>query len=126
MGVALELPVTLTSIDCGQCGGVYAINERYRKQCQDYGRAWHCPYCQTGWGFVGNGALEKAQKALEAEKQRHQDTLGRLNDETAQRAKAERATARLKKRVHAGLCTCCNRTFANLARHMASKHKDAA
>ena len=24
----------------------------------------------------------------------------------------------------AGTCPCCNRTFTNLARHMASKHKD--
>jgi hypothetical protein len=30
---------------------------------------------------------------------------------------------RLKNRAAAGVCPCCNRTFAQLARHMATKHK---
>jgi uncharacterized small protein (DUF1192 family) len=29
---------------------------------------------------------------------------------------------RTKKRVAAGVCPCCNRTFENLARHMAGEH----
>jgi hypothetical protein len=31
---------------------------------------------------------------------------------------------RIKNRVAAGVCPCCNRTFGNLAAHMATKHKD--
>ena len=29
---------------------------------------------------------------------------------------------RISKRVKNGVCICCNRTFADLARHMATKH----
>lgn len=40
------------------------------------------------------------------------------------RASAARGQAtRLKNRAAAGLCPCCNRSFVNLQRHMATKHK---
>jgi hypothetical protein len=31
---------------------------------------------------------------------------------------------RIKKRVAAGVCPCCNRSFKDLARHMAGQHPD--
>ncbi|WP_159103999.1 hypothetical protein [Rhodopseudomonas sp. B29] len=46
-----------------------------------------------------------------------------------QREAAERRAAaargqvtKIKNRVGHGVCPCCNRTFANLARHMAGEH----
>lgn len=45
-------------------------------------------------------------------------------DEAAARRKAEGELKQMQKRVHAGVCPCCNRTFANVARHMQSKHPD--
>jgi hypothetical protein len=75
-------------------------------------------------------------------------TEGRLKEERRRRKEAERAktatrellefeqrshaatrghVTRKKKqlaRVSAGVCPCCNRSFANLARHMAGKHPD--
>ncbi len=38
--------------------------------------------------------------------------------------KAERKTKRLMRRVSAGVCPCCNRTFSDLARHMKTKHEN--
>jgi hypothetical protein len=31
---------------------------------------------------------------------------------------------KLKKRASAGVCPCCNRTFSNMARHMAHQHPE--
>lgn len=124
MGQALELAVTLTSIDCGGCGGTYAINERFRKQCADYGRSWVCPYCKIGWGYSGNGALERAQKELEAERSRKAAALERANAAEAERMRVEKAMKRMETRAAAGVCPCCNRTFQQLARHMTIKHPD--
>ena len=118
MGQALQLAVALTSVDCGSCGGTYAINERFRKQCQDYGRSWTCPYCKTGWGFSGNGELEKTTRELAAERQRLQAALSRENAERAEKNRLERKL----KRVNKGVCPECKRTFQNLARHMCTQH----
>ena len=104
--------VTLTEINCGECGGTYAINERYRRQKQDNGGYWGCPYCKCEWGY-GKGELEK-------ERERHQLTLSRLNEERVEKEKLERKL----KRVDKGVCPHCNRTFRNLARHMDCKHKE--
>ena len=109
----VELGVAFTQIDCGSCGGSYAINERYHDHCQERGKSWTCPYCKCGWGYSNKGLLAE-------EKERHQKTLARLNTEIAEKE----ALARKLKRVDRGVCPKCNRTFRNLARHMACKHKD--
>lgn len=124
MGAALQLEVTLTSIDCGVCGGVYAITERHRSWCQQNGKAWHCPYCQTGWGFVGNGEVDRLKKELDAERSRKQSALERANEAEQNLAQALRKEARLKRRIAAGTCPCCQRTFKQLAAHMSRQHPD--
>lgn len=118
MGQPIPITITLTEISCGCCGGVYAINESYRSRAYDHGESWTCPYCKVGWGYSGKGALQIAEKALKEERERHQRTIARLNEEAAAKAKAERKL----KRVSRGTCPECNRTFQNLARHMACKH----
>jgi len=34
------------------------------------------------------------------------------------------AKTRIKNRIAAGVCPCCNRSFQNVARHMAGQHPD--
>jgi len=110
MRQALDVAVTLTEINCGECGGTYAINERYRLQREEKSGYWTCPYCKCGWGY-GTGTLQK-------EKERHAATLSRLNEALAEKNAIERKL----KRVGNGVCPHCNRHFQNLARHMKCKH----
>lgn len=35
MGKVLHLSVQLTQEDCGECGGVFAVNSTYRQRCYD-------------------------------------------------------------------------------------------
>lgn len=119
MGLAaIQVTVELTEINCGECGGTYAINERYRQQKYQKGESWNCPYCRTGWGYSGNSENEKLRRELAAEKQRKESALARENEERAARERLERKL----KRVNRGVCPDCNRSFQNLARHMACKH----
>lgn len=112
---AINVSVQLTQITCGECGGVYAIAEHYRQQCHQHARCWTCPYCKVSWGYPGKTEAQK-------ERDRHQQTLSRLNAEIAERERL----ARKLKRVERGTCPHCNRSFQNLARHMACKHKESA
>lgn len=115
MGLPLAVTVTLTQISCGECGGTYAINERYRQQSEQEARCWTCPYCRASWGYPGKTEAQK-------ERDRHQATLARLNDEKAARERLERKL----KRVNRGVCPECNRSFQNLAQHMKCKHQKKA
>ena len=118
MGAQIAVQVTLTEMNCGECGGTYAINEIYRAQCHQKGSSWTCPYCKCGWGYSGNSENDKLKRELEAERQRKYDAVARANEATMERDKL----ARKLKRVNRGVCPDCNRTFGNLARHIACKH----
>lgn len=119
MGQVLHLTVELTSEDCGNCGGTFAVNTTYRKRCYDTGRGtFACPYCKTDWGWTGKGELQRVQKQLADEKERLRLALARENEERAAKDNLERKL----KRVNRGVCPDCNRTFSNLARHIACKH----
>ena len=115
---AINVQIELTEINCGECGGTYAINERYRLQKYEKGQGWTCPYCKCGWGYFKDGENATLKRELAEECQRKLDALARANEAAAERDRL----ARKLRRVGLGVCPHCNRTFSNLARHMACKH----
>lgn len=117
--------VELTTMNCGECGGTYAINERYRQQCYDKGTSWTCPYCECGWGYAANNGRHAALKRELREANNRADRHQVEAREQRQRATSiSRSYQRVRDRVKNGVCPCCNRTFENLARHMKTKHPD--
>jgi hypothetical protein len=119
--------ISLTKIDCGECGGSYAINERYRKQKEQVGHGWHCPYCKCTWGYFGNSENSRLKKLLE-DKARELvaskcETVRERNAKEIAEAERIKLSKKLR-RVDKGVCPCCNRTFTNLQRHMATKHPE--
>lgn len=138
----ISLTTKLTLRVCPDCGGHFAIAQDYIDRCFELGnfrQTWACPYCKTARGF-GEGKqqqLEKQIAAAEREKERLGQTIVAVRQQRENaRAEAEHfrksrdgmkgALRKLKIRVGRGVCPCCNRTFADLARHMSSKHPEVA
>lgn len=126
---SLAYGVTLTTISCGKCGGVYAINERLRQKCEQEGDGWHCPYCQVSWGYFANNEnlrlkreLEAAKKSAELERKRKEWAEQEARNSELRLRSQKGATTRIKNRIANGVCPCCTRSFADLKRHMATKH----
>ena len=126
------LDLTLELVTCCNCGisfGVPGIVLRERK------RDHESFYCPNGHGqhFPGKSDLEKLKEEVA-----HSATLffvlvkcpliaARLRS-TASRSSISslvRSRQYLMSRSY-GVCPCCNRTFANLAQHMATKHPEYA
>ncbi len=125
MNVELEVNVNLSTINCGECGGTYAINERYREQKEEEGGSWTCPYCQCGWGYTGNSKINKLEREIKTlRKQKEWTELDLKNQKNQTRAFKGEATKAKNKlaRTKVGVCPCCNRTFKQLAAHMKNKH----
>ena len=136
----ITVTTKLDTINCGECGGIYAIQERFRAQCYQEGKSWNCPYCRTGWGYSNNNENAKLKRQLEAaevEKKRLAQEVEyqvKRKREAAAEARYFRSSrdglkgvlSKMKKRVGRGVCPCCNRHFADLQRHMESKHPDVA
>ena len=88
--------------------------------------AFYCAYGHSQVYVVG----ENEEIKLRRERDRLQQRLAEKDDTIANLDKRLSATkgvvTRIKNRVGHGVCPCCTRSFANLARHMATKHSDYA
>jgi len=121
--------VDLEQTDCCTCGVVFALPNTLLAHKRNNGGQFYCP---NGHSLVyAETEVQKLRKRLDQALTRENEQRQRAEAEreSAQREmrradKLAKEAARQKKRASAGVCSCCNRTFANLARHMATKHKD--
>lgn len=128
---AMDITIEMTATDCAQCLIAFCVPGRYLKERREDKRTFYCPNGHP-MSYHQSKADELAAKLKEAERDREWYR-------TAEREQRDRAvvaerqnTARkgvitkLKKRVVAGACPFgCQRHFANLERHVASKHAGA-
>lgn len=117
--------------DCGRCGAIYTVPETMFDAMRAEGGFAHCQNGH-GWGWK-EGSRQRDE--LRAERDRLKQSAAQKDDEIAalhrdvEALKKSRAAVRgeytkVKKRIHSGVCPCCNRTFQNLAAHMKTMHKD--
>ena len=121
----------LTVIDCGVCHVDFAIDRGWLANLQRTGDWFYCPNGhKIHYYKTENQKLEQEKAAL----QRRLDSANarasswRDQAEAAERSKTaiKGHNTRLKRRVAAGVCPCCTRTFQNLQRHMVNQHPDYA
>jgi hypothetical protein len=118
----------LTVLTCW-CGMRHAVPEELRshqlRQHND-GREVTGIYCPLGHSHVpaGEGEAERLRKQLEAARRSREATRELLEHEQRSHAATRGHLTRTKKRVAHGVCPCCNRSFANVERHMNTKHPD--
>jgi DNA repair exonuclease SbcCD ATPase subunit len=125
----LNFTETLTIKCCPVCSIRYAAPESMFVRIKERGGSWHCP---NGHVLVFNESeADGLKKALESEKRSSEykdQRIKSLNNDLMASSNRLRATkaakTRLKNRIAVGVCPCCNRTFQDLARHMAGKHPE--
>lgn len=113
-------------MECGDCGVQHAFPLTIYETAQREGGFWHCPNGhQRGWR---DGAEKEEMAVLRREKERLTQNAAYLESrvaDEARRADAEhKKFLQMQRRAISGVCPCCNRTFVNVQRHMASKHKN--
>lgn len=125
MTTALVYEETLTVHHCPSCAVAFAMPDRLEtERRQDHGTFW-CPNGHT-LSYPQKTAIEKEKER----RQRAEEETARVRAALDQELSAHRSTkgqlTKAKKRVAGGACPCCNRTFVQLTRHMATKHPDYA
>lgn len=116
--------VELTQIVCGNCGGVYAISDRFHTKCRANGESWTCPYCKVGWGYSGIGELDDLRRRLARQESRANLLAADLTTTRRQLIAQRGVTTRVKNSIAKGKCPCCRREFRDLALHMKVKHPE--
>jgi len=127
MSYAISKKLILEECVCIRCGVDFAIPEDMIKSFRRSGGFYHCPNGHPqGWEKgAEHTRIKELERELEQERERKRLALARENEAKAQLTKAEAKIEKQKKRTRAGVCPCCDRTFSQLARHMATKHPEA-
>lgn len=120
MTTKLHYAYELDETDCCVCGVVFAIPARMLASAsKNKGNI----YCPNGHSLTWKTSeAERLRDELAAEKKRKDAALARANEAEQRATKTQQQLTRLKKRAQAGACPCCHRTFANMQRHMTTKH----
>lgn len=114
--------------DCISCGVTHALPRVMYNEYSRTGGYWCCPNGhRQGWD--AKNAKTEADK-LREQVARLQSSLeyekNRVESAKRQASAIKGQMTKLENRVKNGVCPCCKRSFANLHRHIASKHPDFA
>jgi hypothetical protein len=85
-------------------------------------------YCPTGHGLSYNqlSEAERLRKRLALTEGQLTHTRDQLQATEYQRRAQKGQNTRMKNRIAAGVCPCCNRSFKDLHRHMTGQHPEFA
>lgn len=117
---SIQETVILETIHCSQCGTTFAIPDFMKKERMDNGGTFYCPN-----GHPRAFTKPKCQRLQEELDQKAKELTASRCETIAERQKRETSERELKRhttRTKNGVCPCCNRSFANLRRHIATKH----
>lgn len=127
----IDIVATFEVIDCASCHVVFGLGEEHVARLRKSGDRFYCP--AGHFLTFGESETDKLRKELERAKAQGDQLEARVTHLRDQAAAAERSRAahqaqatRLRNRIGKGVCPCCNRTFANVARHMSGQHPDFA
>lgn len=120
--------ITLTLIECPNCGVSFGITTDYEKRRRDDHRKFYCPQGHN-MSYHYESDTERARKQRDRARDAQVIADRRATQAVQLQRCAERSAAahkghltRAKNRIKNGVCPCCNRSFQNVERHMASQH----
>ena len=118
----------LVVLACGACGAPLALTEAMQKELRRTHATFWCPNGHTRHYPAETeeerlrSALAEAQQLTNRWKATAENRQSQLYEALDILHTAQQTRNLLEKRVDAGVCTHCHRTFRQLARHMKSKH----
>lgn len=124
----LYLTETMVCEHCCNCGMPFYMPESFKKkqlELLDKG-SFTCP-AGHGQHYTGSSKDEQIE-ALKREAAHERELRLSASQQATQNWKTSRQVLgklrKLKARVGAGVCPCCQRTFSQLARHIKCKHPE--
>lgn len=120
---AVKFQFDLVPKTCAKCGIAFAVPTDFHRRYED-GAAMRCPNPECAWGsfILTRNKLTVAKEEAEKLRRRLEWKESELRRTELRRRAALGQATKLKNRVRRGVCPFCNRSFADLRRHMDSKH----
>lgn len=125
--MSLSLVTNYTVIDCYRCGTLFAVPSDVNDELLRSGRTFYCPNGHTQHYTNSTDKQLREAKDRLAREQARNDQLRAERDAAERRTRAAKGqVTKIRNRIGRGVCPCCNRSFADLRAHMATKHPDYA
>lgn len=118
-GSQLQISLNFEVITCYKCGVPFAVPGNMKQELMRTQERFYCPSGHPQC-YSGETTEQRLRRQLE-EKERI------ISRQEIQKIQLEGQVIKLDrklKRVHNGVCPCCNRSFVNLQRHMKNKHPE--
>lgn len=122
--VTVAHQVTLFTHECISCGVVFAVTNEFDNRRRQDKNNFFCPNGHHQ-AYVKSDA-DRLREQLQAEQKKLANAQFELIAAKEKSQAAEKAKARLEKRIKNGVCPCCHRHFVQLTRHMKTKHPEFA
>lgn len=119
----VTVQTSLVTHTCITCGIQYAFPLAYEDELRRNHKGFYCPAGHSAY-FPAETEEERLRESLLKEQKRsreYQEEYIKLNH---QLNGALGQLSKVKKRINAGVCPYCRRHFANVERHIHSKHKN--
>lgn len=129
MTIEINQTVKFATTDCCVCGIVFAVQGRFLDERRSDKQAFYCPNGHS-MTFTKSTAqiLQQQIDKLKGEKDESERARYALHDQLQQKQqevrKLQTNIAKRNKRIAAGVCPCCNKSFKQLAAHMKTKHPE--
>lgn len=121
---------TLAITECASCHITFGIPADLESELRDTHKSFYCPRGHS-LSFGGQSDTEKAEaeaarlrRMLREERAAASAQADQLGATRRSLSAQKGVTTRIKNRIAAGVCPCCNRQFQNLHRHMSGQHPD--
>jgi pantothenate kinase type III len=125
----IQTAVQFTTVDCYKCGVVFAVDRTLEAMWRRDRTQFFCPNGH-GQSYTKSEA-DRLREQLETAKRETEQQRAEAERQRQFRVEAERrviaqrgVVTKLKKRVNCGVCPHCQRTVAQMARHIKSKHPE--
>jgi len=114
--MSVTLNVDFVQSECYVCGVPIFTPGNLMRKFEDTGEAF---YCVNGHRLV---IKETTQQALDRARLKVRELEAQRNLAEANLDRARKENQRIRRRIEAGVCLHCKRTFSNLAAHMKTQH----
>lgn len=129
MGAVITLDARLETTTCWSCGIEFAMPEYFVTERREDKKPFYCPNGHSA--VFTESTAQRLQKELDAAKARlvNERNAREWAEKQMRIARQQEKTAKtrernLRKRVGAGVCPVCQRSFKQVRSHMAHKHPE--
>lgn len=114
---------TLTIVECPRCHMDFGATPQFIEDRRNDHKDFFCPAGHE-MSYRHKSEAERLRERLRITEGALTHTRDQLQMTEYQRRAQKGQNTRLKNRIAAGVCPCCNRSFQDLRRHMAGQHPD--